>query len=213
MENKHTSLVEEIANSLTHGLGLLLGIAGIAFLILINMKNLEFWRMLGVSIFGLSVILTYTFSTLYHSLYFTKARTVFKKLDHASIYLLICGTYTPFLIFLKTRPAFVLLGCLYALTILGIAYKIIFINKLKRLQVIFFLALGWIGLLVLQPIFNTMPKFVILLLVAGGGFYSFGTIFYQWRSLKFNHGIWHLFVLFGTSCHLIALLYLSLPLR
>lgn len=206
MEAKYTSPIEEIANSITHGLGLLIVIIAVFFLLLINNKTWEFWRMLGISIFGLSVILTYTFSTLYHSLYFTKANPVFKRLDHSSIFLLITGTYTPFLIFIRSKEGFILLSILWLITVLGIIYKSIFIDKLKRVELLVYLFLGWIGIFILSSILNTMPILVILLLIAGGCFYTFGAIFYAWKKLKFNHGIWHLFVLFGTACHFLALL-------
>lgn len=205
METNHTSVIEEIANSITHGLGLLIVIIAVISLLLINNKTWEFWRMLGISIFGLSVILTYTFSTLYHSLYFTKANPVFKRLDHSSIFLLITGTYTPFLIFIRSREGFILLSILWLITVLGIIYKSIFVDRLKRTELIVYLLLGWIGIFILGSIINTMPIFVISLLIAGGCFYTFGAIFYSWKKLKFNHGIWHLFVLSGTTCHFLAL--------
>lgn len=208
MEAKHTSPIEEIVNSITHGLGLLIVIIAVIFLLLTNNRTWEFWRMLGISIFGLSVILTYTFSTLYHGLYFTKANPVFKRLDHSSIFLLITGTYTPFLIFIRSKEGFILLAILWLMTVLGIIYKSIFIDRLKRVELIVYLFLGWIGVFILGSILNTMPILVILLLIAGGCFYTFGAIFYSWKKLKFNHGIWHLFVLFGTTCHFLALLQL-----
>lgn len=173
------------------------------------MGKLEFWGIFGLAIFGLSVILTYTFSILYHSLYHTKANTILKRLDHSSIFLLISGTYTPFiLISLKNKGGLMLLLLVWMLTFLGVVYKTVFINNLKRLHVPYYLLLGWLGIFMLGPILKTTSLAVILLLILGGCFYSFGTIFYAWRSLKFNHGIWHLFVLFGTTCHFMALLYL-----
>lgn len=211
--SKHTSLIEEIANSVTHGLGLLLVIIGAAYLILINTKSFEFWRMFGISVFGLSVILTYTFSTLYHSLYFTKANNVFRKLDHSSIFLLIAGTYTPFILMsIKNQGGLILLLFLWVVSILAITYKVTHIFRKKttlerrRRRLLAYLSLGWMGLLIIEPILSATPLFVVFLLVLGGFFYTSGTIFYVWRSLKFNHSIWHLFVLFGTTCHFLALL-------
>lgn len=210
---QHTSAVEEIANSVTHGLGLILAIIATAYLILA--KNLEFWGMLGLYIFSLSVILTYTFSTLYHSLYFTQAKTTFKRLDHASIYLLIAGTYTPFiLIYLKSQIGFIILTIVWVLSLLGIGYKVLYIFRKKitaergKLQIIVYLILGWLSVVLVVPMINNMPILVISLLVSGGLFYTLGTIFIVWKTLKFNHSIWHLFVLFGTISHFLALLYL-----
>lgn len=202
-----TTLGEEILSSITHGVGLVIVITGLCFLIFFNTNKINFWRMTGIGIFGFSVVLTYVISTLYHSLYFTKARNVFKRLDHASIFILIAGTYTPFiLIVLKNNKGLLLLLFLWVMSILGIIYKVIFINKLKKLQVLPYLFLGWIGILIARPLINALSLPVIILLILGGCFYTFGTVFYAWRKLKFNHGIWHLFVLFGTVCHYIALL-------
>lgn len=201
-----TSLGEEILNSITHGAGLLFVVIGLCILIFFGPDKVDIWRTTGISIFGISVVLTYLVSTLYHSLYFTKARGVFKRLDHASIFILIAGTYTPFiLIALKNNKGLLLLLLLWIMSVLGVLYKVIFINKLKKLQVIPYIILGWIGLIVAEPLITSLSPPVIILLILGGCSYTFGTIFYAWRRLKFNHGIWHLFVLFGTICHYIAL--------
>lgn len=206
---KHTSLVEEIVNSVTHGLGFLLAIIGVILLTAINMKQSEYWRMLGISIFGISVILTYASSTFYHSFYYTKAYSVFRKLDQSSIFLLISGTYTPFiLIYAKNTEGLLILLFLWILATLGVIHKTVFGSRLKKMDVIIYLSLGWIGIPLLWKLILTMPQTAILLLIAGGCFYTFGTIFCVWKSLKFNHGIWHLFVLFGTISHSLALLYL-----
>lgn len=201
-----TSLGEEILSSITHGVGLFLVTIGVCFLIFFNLNGVNFWRMTSITIFGVSVISTYLISTLYHSLYFTKAREVFKRLDHASIFILIAGTYTPFiLIALKNDKGLLLLLALWIMSILGIIYKVIFINKLKKLQVLPYIMLGWIGILIAGPLITSLSFPVIILLIIGGCSYTFGTVFYAWRKLKFNHGIWHLFVLFGTACHYAAL--------
>lgn len=179
---------------------------GLCFLIFFNLKSPVFPRIFGISIFSFSVVLTYVISTLYHSLYFTKARSVFKRLDHASIFILIAGTYTPFiLIVLKNNKGLLLLLLFWIMSILGIIYKIVFINKLKKFQVLPYIFLGWIGVLIARPLITSLSLPVIILLVAGGCSYTFGTVFYAWRKLKFNHGIWHLFVLLGTACHYVAL--------
>ncbi len=213
--SKQSSLVEEVANSITHGLGLVFVIIGVILLFMTNIATLEFWRILGISIFGVSIILTYIFSTLYHGLYFTRLKSTFKRLDQSSIYLLIAGTYTPFiLIYLRSQIGFIILSLVWVLSLLGISYKVLYIFRKKttpergKLQIIVYLILGWLSIFLVVPMINSMPIFVISLLVLGGCFYTFGTIFIVWKSLKFNHSIWHLFVLFGTACHFLALLYI-----
>ncbi len=210
--SKQSSLIEEIANSITHGLGLLFVIAAVVYLFLINIKTLEFWRVIGISIFGATTILTYLISTLYHGLYFTKFKAIFKRLDQSSIYLLIAGTYTAFiLIYLKTQMGLTILLTVWVLSILGISYKVLYIFRKKttpergKLQIIVYLMLGWLSIFLVIPMINNMPVLSILFLVLGGVFYTLGTIFIVWKSLKFNHTIWHLFVILGTICHFLAL--------
>ena len=206
LDKNGTSLSEEILNSVTHGAGLLFLIIGFCLLIIFNSKNFDFIETIGVLIFGISVFLTYIFSTLYHSLYFTKARRVFERFDHASIFILIAGTYTPFiLIALKNNKGLMLLLFVWLFAILGVLYKVIFINKLKKLQLFAYILLGWIGILLVEPLVIALPANAVVWLVLGGCLYTFGTVFYSWTKLKFNHGIWHLFVLLGTFCHYVAL--------
>ena len=206
LDKNGTSLGEEILNSITHGVGLLFVIIGFCILIVFSSKNYDFIEMLGIIIFGFSVFLTYIFSTLYHSLYFTKARGVFERLDHASIFILISGTYTPFiLIALKNNKGLMLLLFVWLFAIFGVLYKIIFINKLKKLQLSAYIILGWIGIFLVEPLVSALPANAVVWLVLGGCLYTFGTIFYSWRKLRFNYGIRHLIVLLGTFCHYIAL--------
>lgn len=207
--SKHTTVVEEIVNSVTHGLGLLLGIAGIIYLLVVNSKTPEFWRLLGISMFGLSVILTYTISTLYHSLYYTKAKTLLLKLDYSAVFLSIAGTYTAFvLIAFRNSNGLIVLFLVWLMSISGTIYKFKYVEKLKSLQVLMYVFMGWIGILLFREPKLILSSTVIAWLVLGGFFYTAGTIFCSWKSLKFNHGIWHVFVLSGTACHFLALLYL-----
>lgn len=206
IDQKGASLAEEVLNSITHGVGLLFVVIGFCALIVFSSKNYDFAETLGISIFGISVFLTYIFSTLYHGLYFTKARAVFERLDHASIFILISGTYTPFvLIALKNNKGLMFLLLVWLFAILGVIYKVIFINKFKKLQLFAYIFLGWIGILLINPLVSVLSPGAVFWLVAGGCFYTFGTIFYSWNRLKFNHGVWHLFVLLGTFCHYLAL--------
>lgn len=213
--SKNSSFIEEIANSVTHGLGLLLVIFGVIILFITNIKAVESWRIIGISIFGVTTTLTYIISTLYHGLYFTKAKSTFKRLDQSSIYLLIAGTYTAFIIiYLRSQMGFIILSIVWVLSIFGICYKVLYIFRKKttpergKLQILVYLILGWLSLFLIVPIINNMPILTILFLTLGGGFYTFGTIFIVWKSLRFNHTIWHLFVMFGTTCHFFALSYI-----
>ncbi|MBI2018753.1 hemolysin III family protein [Candidatus Daviesbacteria bacterium] len=203
---QYTSILEEVTNSITHGVGLMISIIG-AILLLVNaFKSDDFWKVLGVSIFGTTIILTYTFSTLYHGLYFTKANRVFKILDHSSIFLLILGTYSGFILAaLKNNSGLTVLAIVWLVTILGIVYKSIFMEKFKILQVITYLFLGWIAVFILPSLLAILAFKIIILLLTGGLFYTLGLIFFAWKKLKFNHTIWHVFVLMGSICHFLAL--------
>lgn len=194
--NKCTSLGEEIANSLTHGIGVIFALVAAILL---------FTKGVGFAIFSLSIILTYSFSTLYHSLYFTKARSIFQRLDHIAIFLLIAGTYTPFVLILRNNLGLLLLLFVWLVSIGGIIYKSVFGDKKQSLMVILYLLLSWSGILLIKPLQILFPTIVLALLIIGGFFYTFGTIFYGLRKLKYNHMIWHLFVFAGTLSHFLAL--------
>ncbi len=204
-----TSIIEEILNVITHGLGLVLSIIGL--IILLNSKHINFSleKIIGFSIFGIVLIFSYTISTLYHSLIFTKAKKVFKILDHSSIFLLIAGTYTPFLLIaLKGKLGLVLLFSIWFFAILGIVLKVFYVSKFKKLSLVFYLFMGWLIVFGIKPLLNSLPVESVVLLVLGGLSYTFGIAFYLFKKLPFNHAIWHIFVLSGSICHFFAMLYL-----
>ena len=203
---QYTSVLEEVANSVTHGVGLLFSIIGATLLLINATKSENFWKVLGVSIFVITIILTYTFSTLYHGLYFTKAKKVFQVLDHSSIFLLILGTYSGFILaVLKNNSGLIVLTIVWLVTILGIVYKSIFMEKFKMLQVITYVFLGWMAIFITPSLLATLGSPIIILLLTGGLFYTLGLIFFAWKKLKFNHTIWHVFVLMGSIYHFLAL--------
>lgn len=209
MTEKYTSLGEEIISSITHGVGLLLAILGSILLISLAPKSYDFWKMLGIVIFSISLILTYTFSTLYHALYFTKAQKVFRRLDHSIIFLLIAATYTPFILtYMRNSFGLLLLLAVWLFTIMGIILKSIFIDKFGKISLLAYILLGWMGIVTIKQALVVIPLAAIFLLILGGLFYTIGTIFYSFKRLLFNHGIWHLFVLFGSICHYLAILFL-----
>lgn len=203
---KHTSVKEEIFSSISHGFGIVLGIAFL--LIFISLKpNDDPLKTLSFGIFGAAVTLFYLISTLFHSLSYTRVKGIFKILDHSFIFLLIAATYTPFtLIVLKGNLGWSLFLLIWVLAILGTLYKIFFVNKLKWLSLMFYLSLGWLALVAVVPLSQALPFSSLFLLILGGFLYSLGIIFYLWKTLPFNHGIWHIFVLAATFCHALALL-------
>lgn len=196
---------EEWANRLSHGLGLLLGILG---LILLLHKGWDEGPqvLLSYGLYGVSLVLLYLASTLYHSVGSAAARRWCKLFDHCAIYLLIAGTYTPFLLVaLDTPLAQGLMVVIWVLALAGVAFKLAFINRFKRLSLFTYLLLGWLSLVVIYQLYLHLAGEGLLLLGIGGLIYSLGVIFYVARRIPYNHAIWHLFVLGGSACHFAAI--------
>ena len=196
---------EEWANRLSHGLGLLLGIIG---LILLLHKGWDQGpqALLSYALYGTSLVLLYLASTLYHSMGSAVARRRCKLLDNCAIYLLIAGTYTPFLLVaLDTPLAQGLMVVIWGLALAGVVFKLLFINRFKRLSLFTYLMLGWLSLVVVYQLYLHLDGTGLLLLGLGGLIYSLGTIFYMARQIPYNHAIWHLFVLGGSVCHFMAI--------
>ena len=196
---------EEWANRLSHGLGLLLGIIG---LILLLHKGWDQGplALLSYGLYGTSLVLLYLASTLYHSMGSAVARRWCKLLDHCAIYLLIAGTYTPFLLVaLDTPLARGLMVVIWGLALAGVLFKLLFINRFKRLSLFTYLMLGWLSLVVVYQLYLHLDGTGLMLLGLGGLIYSLGTIFYMARQIPYNHAIWHLFVLGGSLCHFVAI--------
>ena len=196
---------EEWANRLSHGLGLLLGIIG---LILLLHKGWDQGpqALLSYGLYGTSLVLLYLASTLYHSMGSAVARRRCTLLDHCAIYLLIAGTYTPFLLVaLDTPLAQGLMVVIWGLALAGVVFKLLFINRFKRLSLFTYLMLGWLSLVVVYQLYLHLDGTGLLLLGLGGLIYSLGTIFYMARQIPYNHAIWHLFVLGGSLCHFVAI--------
>lgn len=196
------SLGEEIVNSITHGVGAMLSIAGLVVLVVFAALYGDSWHIVSFSIFGSTLILLYAASTLYHSFSTPSLKTVFKKLDHSAIFLLIAGTYTPFvLVSLRGAWGWSLFAVIWTLAILGVALKFITIFRFRRLSVAIYLFMGWLGLIAIREIVSEVPVASVTMLVIGGLSYTMGVIFYSARKLPFNHGIWHVFVLCGSIFH------------
>ncbi len=200
---------EEIAHGITHGLGAAFAIAGLTLLVVIGVNQGGVRHVVSFSIYGASMVLLYLASTLYHALQFRQLRTTLKIIDHAGIYLLIAGTYTPFMILGVGTPAgYAVLAVVWTIAILGIVYKIFFINKFELASTLSYLAMGWLTIFVWNQLVQQIPPQGLGLLIAGGLSYSVGVIFFIWEKMPYNHAVWHLFVLGGSFCHFFAMFHL-----
>jgi hemolysin III len=211
-DTKYYTLGEEIANIITHGIGAVLSIAALVILVVLAAKQKDAWRIVSFSVYGASLILLYLASTLYHSIRHSRAKRVFRILDHVSIFLLIAGTYTPFLLVdLRGGWGWTLFGMIWGLAVVGIVFKAVFIGRFKKLSIAVYVLMGWMILVAIKPLLAAVPMPGLCWLVLGGLFYTGGIVFYAWRSVRFSHMIWHLFVLCGSVCHFFAILFYVLP--
>ncbi|SHI52593.1 hemolysin III [Tangfeifania diversioriginum] len=202
------TLGEEIFNSITHGIGALLSIAGLVVLTVYAVNKGNTWHVVSFSIFGASLFLLYLSSTLYHSFTKAKIKNLFARFDHAAIFLLIAGTYTPFVLTTIRGPlGWTLFGIVWGLAVIGIVIRSIYLTRFRKLMVGVYVAMGWMFLVAIVPMINNLPAQSITFLFIGAGCYSLGVIFYAWRNLKYGHGIWHLFVLGGSITHFFSVLY------
>ena len=209
--NKY-SLGEEIAHGLTHGIGIVLAIAGLCVLVTFSALYGTAVHVVASSIFGASMIVLYTASTLYHSLPMPETKRIMRVVDHASIYLLIAGTYTPFtLVTLEGAWGWSLFGVVWGLAIAGIIFKLFFTGRFDRLSVAIYVAMGWCGLVAIKPMMAALPTLGLWLLVAGGLAYTGGVIFYLLERMRYHHAIWHLFVMAGTTLHYFVVLFFVIP--
>ncbi|MDF2501688.1 MAG: channel protein hemolysin family [Anaerosporomusa subterranea] len=205
--------MEEKLNAITHGAGAILALAGLIILTVAACLHGSVWHIVSFSVYGASLFLLYLASTLYHSFSNEKLKHIFKIIDHSAIYLLIAGTYTPFtLILLHGKLGWIIFSVIWGLAGLGILLKIFFVKRFKILSTLCYLFMGWLLLIVIRPIIATLPIAGFGWLLAGGIFYTAGSVFYLWRRLPYHHAIWHLFVLAGSFSHFISVLYYVLPI-
>ena len=204
------SLSERLFNTITHGIGSVLSIVALVLMVVYASYNSDAWSIVGVSIFGSTLILLYMSSTLYHAFSNGRVKQIFKTLDQSFIYLLIAGTYTPvLLITLRNTLGWTVFVLVWAMAIGGITHRIFFFDKLKKLSLISYIVMGWLSLIVFKSLLNAAPAELVVWLLIGGAFYTGGLIFYSWEKLPFNHAIWHLFVLGGSFSHFMGIyLYL-----
>jgi hemolysin III len=206
-----TTLGEEVANSITHGVGAALSVAGLVAMVAISALRGTISHVVACAVFGASLVLLYLSSTLYHALTNGRAKRVFRILDHASIYVLIAGSYTPFtLVTLRGVWGWALFITVWTLAVLGIVFKCYFTGRLHALSTAVYILMGWMAVVATRPLLQALPWPGFLLLLAGGLFYTLGVVFFTWRR-KYAHAIWHLFVLAGSVCHFLAVYRYVLP--
>jgi len=202
------TLGEEIANSITHGIGFLLSVVALVVLVLVAIHRGNAWHVVGFTVFGSTLILLYLSSTLYHGIQHPGAKRILRRCDHAAIFLLIAGTYTPFLLTNLRGPwGWSLLGVLWGLAALGILFKAFCIRRFERLSVVAYILMGWLGLVAVRQLFTALPTQSLLLLGVGGLIYTAGVVFYAWGKLPFGHAVWHLFVMGGSISHFFSVLH------
>ena len=203
---------EELANSVTHAIGIVLSIAGLAVMTAFAALRGDAWHLVACSIFGSALILNYTASTLYHSIQIEHLKGALRALDHSAIFLLIAGTYTPFMLVNLRGPwGWSLLIGVWTIAVLGISLRLLLKGRLHALVVGLYIAMGWAVVVAIQPMLRHVATGGLVLLAAGGLAYTVGVIFYKWKSLPYHHAIWHVFVLAGSALHFFSVLFYVIP--
>ena len=207
------SVLEEIFNASTHGVGVVLGAIGLVLLIVKTLQTESGVLLASMIVYGVSIILLFAASTFYHAIPNDGAKRVLRIVDHCAIYLLIAGTYTPYtLLVIGDRMGAVIMAIVWSLAVAGIIFKIFFVGRFQMVSLLTYLGMGWLGLLAAFEIAHNLPPTGIALLVGGGLAYSVGTIFFKVKTIPFNHAIWHLFVLAGCILHFLSIYYFVIPL-
>ncbi|MFT6870820.1 MAG: hemolysin III [Paraglaciecola sp.] len=207
IQDSNTQIKKELANSIVHGFGIIFGIVSIPILIAFAIKSNNIVGIIGAAIYGFCFLQLFTFSTLYHGFQNVQAKRIFEILDHISIYFLIAGTYTPFLLmYLDTPFGVTLLSVLWGLTALGIIFKILFLGRWKIFSTLIYIAMGFIMVVGGRTFFESIPSNILTMILIGCALYLIGVIFYLWDKYPYNHAIWHFFVLAAAICHYVAIL-------
>ena len=208
LNDRPQSLAEEIVNSLTHGVGALLSVAMLPVLVVAAVRGGDPWRIAAASVYGATLVLLYTTSTLYHAMPGARAKAVLRRCDHAAIYLLIAGTYTPFVLGpLRGAWGWSLFGVIWALAVIGVLYKAVFGVRVPRLSTVLYVAMGWLVIVAVVPLTRELPGSALAWLFGGGLLYTGGVVFYtRDQRIRFGHAVWHLFVLGGSAAHCWAVL-------
>lgn len=198
---------EELANSITHGLGLLLSIAGLVVLIVTASQRGDTMQIVAYTVFGATMVSLYSASTLYHSARHPRFKRIMRFVDHAAIYLLIAGSYTPFLVLnMRGAVGWTLFATIWGLAVIGIFAKILHMDRMPMLTPLLYIAMGWLSIFAIKPALDAIHPNGLAMLFAGGLVYTLGVVFYSLERLPYNHAIWHGFVMGGTFCHYFAVI-------
>ncbi|MBP1969070.1 hemolysin III [Virgibacillus natechei] len=203
---------EEIANTITHGIGAVLSLAGLVILIVFSTLHGTGWHVVSFTVFGVTMFILYISSTFVHALPPGKAKDLFEIFDHSAIYLFIAGTYTPFtFIVIQGALGWTMFGIVWGLAIAGVVFKSYFVKRFLFTSTFLYIVMGWMVILGWNEIVDNLHINGVILLVIGGLFYTVGAIFYVWRGFKYHHMVWHLFVIAGTTAHFFCVLIYLLP--
>jgi len=204
----------ELANSVTHGAGLALAIAGCAAVITLAAVRGNAWHIVACSVYGATLVCLYAASTVYHSVRSYRVKRLMRILDHSAIYLLIAGTYTPFaLVNMRGGWGWSLFGVVWGLAAAGIIFKVWFVEHFPVASTIVYLAMGWLAMVAVKPVLAMVPLAGVVWLLAGGLLYTAGVGFFAWEKLPYHHAIWHVFVIGGSVCHFVAVVRAVVPVR
>lgn len=202
------SIREEIAHAITHGVGAVLSIVALVVLVAFSSTSGDPYRIVSVAVFGTTLVILYAASTIYHAVPHPTAKRVLRILDHVAIYLLIAGTYTPFvLVTLRGAMGWTLFGIVWGLALAGIIYKLFLTGRFPAISMIVYLAMGWLGVVAAKSAYDALQWSGMAWLVAGGLAYTLGTLFYGMKRIPYNHAIWHVFVIVGSACHFVCVLF------
>ena len=205
--NKRYTLGEEIFNAVSHGAGGLLSRAGTVVLIVLCAVYSDAWSVISACVYGASLIILYTMSTLYHAITNEKAKKFFRVMDHNTIFFLIAGTYTPFtLVTLRGKLGWILFGIVWGSALIGIILNSIDLEKFRKPSVVCYILMGWVIIIAVKPMLNSLPGLSLVFLLLGGIFYTVGVIFYSLKKIKWFHSVWHLFTVSGSVLHYFSVL-------
>lgn len=199
---------EELANAITHGIGIFIGVAVLVILVVFSSLRKGAWEIVSCAIYGTTFIMLFLGSTLYHSARNPRIRRIMKIIDHSAIYLLIAGTYTPYALApLRGALGWSIFGAIWGSALIGIFFKAFFAGRFKAVSLISYLFMGWFCVVAVKPLYRELSTAGFVFLAAGGLCYSVGVVFYAWKTLKWSHSVWHLFVLAGSLCHFFSILF------
>ncbi|NMF00788.1 PAQR family membrane homeostasis protein TrhA [Aneurinibacillus aneurinilyticus] len=213
MDNTHIfTKKEEVANAIIHGIGAVLSVIALITLIIAASESGTAWHVTSFTIYGVTMLLLYVSSTLVHSFPQGRVKDIFEICDHASIYLFIAGTYTPFLfLVVKGALGWTLFGIVWGMALVGVVFKLFFTKKFLYLSTMLYIIMGWLIVFAWKPLVMSLAPGGLVLLVIGGVLYTVGAVFYVWRMFPFHHAVWHVFVLAGTVVHFFGVFYYLLP--